>query len=137
MSSTTTIIGNLTRDPELKFLGNDSTVVKLSVAVNRKTKGRDGEWNETTSYFNVSAFGTLAENSADSLHKGNRVIVTGRLEQRSWDKEDGTKGTAIELIADAVGPDLRFNSANLTLGRGGKAAEARPKGTPYTGEDAF
>ena len=102
MSSTTTIIGNLTRDPELKFLGNDSTVVKLSVAVNRKTKGRDGEWNETTSYFNVSAFGTLAENSADSLHKGNRVIVTGRLEQRSWDKEDGTKGTAIELIADAI-----------------------------------
>jgi len=137
MSSTTTIIGNLTRDPELKFLGNDSTVVKLSVAVNRKTKGRDGEWNETTSYFNVSAFGTLAENSADSLHKGNRVIVTGRLEQRSWDKEDGTKGTAIELIADAIGPDLRFNSANLALGRGGKAAEARPKGTPYTGEDAF
>jgi single-strand DNA-binding protein len=136
MSSNITIIGNLTRDPELKFL-DSNTVVKLSVAVNRKTKGRDGEWNETTSYFNVSAFGSLAENSADSLHKGNRIIVTGRLEQRSWDKEDGTKGTAIELIAEAVGPDLRFNNASLSLGRSGKAAEARPKGTPYTGEDSF
>ena len=136
MSSNITIIGNLTRDPELKFL-DSNTVVKLSVAVNRKTKGRDGEWNETTSYFNVSAFGSLAENSADSLHKGNRIIVTGRLEQRSWDKEDGTKGTAIELIAEAVGPDLRFNNASLSLGRSTKAVQGGFKSTPYTGEDAF
>jgi len=137
MSATTTIIGNLTRDPELKFLGNDSTVVKFSVAVNRRTKVRNGDFTETTSYFNVSAFGTLAENSADSLHQGNRVIVTGRLEQRTWDKEDGTKGTAVELIADAVGVDLRWNNVDVKLGRGGKGTEPKAKGTPYTGEDAF
>ena len=137
MSATTTIIGNLTRDPELKFLGNDSTVVKFSVEVNRRTKGRNGDFTETTSYFNVSAFGTLAENSADSLHKGNRVIVTGRIEQRTWEKEDGSKGSAVEIVAEAVGPDLRWNNADVKLGRGGKAAASKPKGTPYTGEDAF
>ena len=62
MSAQITIIGNLTQEPELKFLNNDTTVVKLSVAVNRKVKGRDGEYVETSSFFNVSAFGTLAEN---------------------------------------------------------------------------
>ena len=137
MSALITIIGNLTSDPELKFLSNDVTVVKLSVAVNRKVKGRDGEYTESVSYYNVGAFGTLAENSADSLHKGNRIIVTGRMEQRTWDKEDGTKGTAYEIVAEAIGPDLRWNNANLSVGRGGKAPAPKAKSTPYTGENAF
>jgi single-strand DNA-binding protein len=137
MSAQITIIGNLTRDPELKFLGNDSTVVKLSVAVNRRVKGKNGEFTESTSFFNVGAFGTLAENTADSLHQGNRVIVTGRIEQRTWDKEDGTKGTAVEIVAEAIGPDLRWNNADVKLGRGGKSPATKGNTTPYTGEDAF
>jgi single-strand DNA-binding protein len=137
MSAQITIIGNLTRDPELKFLGNDSTVVKLSVAVNRRVKGKNGEFTESTSFFNVGAFGTLAENTADSLHQGNRVIVTGRIEQRTWDKEDGTKGTAVEIVAEAIGPDLRWNNADVKLGRGGKSPAPKGNTTPYTGEDAF
>ena len=84
MTSAITIVGNLTADPELKFTNSGQAQTRFSVAVNRKFKE-----TETTSFFNVTAWGSLAENLANSVRKGTRVIVEGRLEQRSWETDKG------------------------------------------------
>lgn len=107
-----TVVGNVTQEPELKFLNSGAATARFSLAVNRKWKNRAGEQEESVSFFNVDCIGTLAENVANSLHKGTRVIVTGRLEQRSWDTDEG-KRSIIEIKAEAVGPDLRFAVATV------------------------
>jgi len=107
MSSPVTIVGNLTRDPELKFINSGSATVRFSVAVTKKG------WQDkpdVVSFFNCNAIGDIANNIANSLHKGNRVVVYGALRHRTWDKPDGTKGEATEIEVEAVGPDLRFNT---------------------------
>jgi single-strand DNA-binding protein len=107
MSSPVTIVGNLTRDPELKFINSGSATVRFSVAVTKKG------WQDkpdVVSFFNCNAIGDIASNIANSLHKGNRVVVYGALRHRTWDKPDGTKGEATEIEVEAVGPDLRFNT---------------------------
>jgi single-strand DNA-binding protein len=101
------LVGNLTRDPELRFTKTDKPVCHFSVAVNRYT-GKDNP--DVTTYFDCVAWDKLGEHAAESLSKGQRVIVLGRLDQRQWEKEDGSKGSRWEVTADAVGPDLRFNS---------------------------
>ena len=108
-----TIIGNVVRPVELKWLTNGSAAARLTVAVSRPayTTKFGKEIAETTSFMNVSLIGSIAENAANSLDKGDRVIVVGRMEQRSWDKEDGTKGEIWELMFEAIGPDLRFATA--------------------------
>jgi single-strand DNA-binding protein len=123
-----TIIGNLVRPVELKFLNNGSAAARLTVAVSRPayTTKFGKEVAETTSYINVSLIGTIAENAANSLEKGNRVVVTGRMEQRTWDKEDGTKGEIWELSAEAIGPDLRFAVASPQKTAMGKASQPMP-----------
>lgn len=103
-----TIIGNLVRDPEMRFTPGGAANAKFGVAVNRKWTQKDGEKKEETSYFNVVAWGSLAENVAASLTKGQRVIVNGRLSQRTWEKDDGEKVNMVEINADNVGPDLRW-----------------------------
>lgn len=110
IDNTITISGNLTRDPELKFLGSGTAVADLSVAVNRKDK--DG--NESTSFIDVTAWQTLAENVAESLTRGARVIVTGRLEQQTWEDKDGGKRSKLVLIADDVAPSLKWATAAVT-----------------------
>lgn len=112
IDNTITISGNLTRDPELKFLGSGTAVADLSVAVNRKDK--DG--NESTSFIDVTAWQTLAENVAESLTRGARVIVTGRLEQQTWEDKDGGKRSKLVLIADDVAPSLKWATAAVTKG---------------------
>jgi len=102
MDSTITIAGNLTRDPELKFTDSGMATVRFGVATSRKIKER-----ETTSFYEVIAFGKTAENVQASLSKGNRVLVTGRLEVRNWEKQDGTKATTVEVVADEVAADLK------------------------------
>jgi len=119
MSSNITIIGNLTRDPEVKFLPSGQAQTRLGIAVNKRWMNKQTqEWEERTSFFDVSVYGPLAENSAESLTKGMRVIVTGALEQRSWDDKDGNKRSAVEIKADAIGPDLSFSVATLREGSG-------------------
>jgi len=108
MNSSTNFTGNLTRDPELKFLDGGAAVARFTVAVSEKRKDRNGVETETTSFFDCDAIGTIAENVASSLKKGDRVVVTGNLKQRSWDDKDGNKRSAIELKVESVGPDLRF-----------------------------
>jgi single-strand DNA-binding protein len=110
--NTITIIGNLTRDPEMKLLNSGQACTKVTVAVTRKDKNQ----NESVSFFDVTAFGSLAENVMNSLHKGSRTFVSGRLEQSSWTTETGDKRTRVEVIADAVGPDLRWNGVNIING---------------------
>jgi single-strand DNA-binding protein len=110
--NTITVAGNITRDPELRFLNSGQATVKLSVAVNRRWQNRQTqEWEERVSYFEVVAYGPMAENVANSLTKGSRVVVSGRLEQRSWETPEGEKRSAIEINADEIAPSLRFATA--------------------------
>ena len=116
-----TIVGNITRDPELRYTPSGQANVRLGVAVNRKWQDRNsGEWNEATSFFDVIAWRELAENVNESLKKGARVIVTGRLEQRTWEQE-GNKRSVVEVIADEIAPSLRWATAKVekTERRGG------------------
>lgn len=116
-----TIVGNITRDPELRYTPSGQANVRLGVAVNRKWQDRNsGEWQEATSFFDVIAWRELAENVNESLKKGARIIVTGRLEQRSWEQE-GNKRSVVEIIADEIAPSLRWATAKVekTERRGG------------------
>jgi len=99
--NTATIVGNLTRDPEPKALPSGVTVVSLSVATNRVYKGKDGAKKEDTEYHNVVAFGPTADNIAQFLRKGSQILVIGRLQTRSWEK-DGQKQYRTEIVAETV-----------------------------------
>lgn len=123
--NTVTIIGNLTKDPEMKFFSSGTAVVNFSVAVNRRWQNRQTqEWEEQVSFFNVVAWREQAENVAESIAKGSRVVVTGRLEQRSWETENGEKRSVVEVNADDIGPSLRWATAQITRNerRGGDFA---------------
>jgi single-strand DNA-binding protein len=102
-ASPTTIVGNITADPELKFLNNGTPKTEFSVAVSHYWTDASGTKQEKTSFFDVIAWRYLAEDVARVLQKGVRVVVTGRLEQRSWeDEKTGGKRSKVELIADEV-----------------------------------
>ncbi|MGH2690812.1 MAG: single-stranded DNA-binding protein [Actinomycetota bacterium] len=114
MSNQVTVVGNLTREPELRYTPSGAAVAKFGLAVNRSYTNRNGEKVEDTSFFNVNAWRQLAENVAESLTTGTRVIVSGRLQSRSWETEDGQKRTVVEIEADEVGPSLRWATASVT-----------------------
>jgi len=109
MSASITISGNMTRNPELRYSDTGTALVRFGVAVSYKTKTKP----ETTSFYDVVAFNSLAENVAASLASGNRVNVTGRVEVRKYQKKDGTEGTAVEIVADEIGPSLRWATATI------------------------
>lgn len=96
------LLGNLTRDPELRHTANGNSVASFSVAVNRTYKGNDGDLKKETSYFNIVVWGKMGENCAKYLIKGRPVLVEGRLQNRSWEAEDGTKRHATDIVADNV-----------------------------------
>src|SRR5215213_9703341 len=111
-TNSVTLIGNLTRDPELRFTTGGRGVASFGLAVNRRYQ-QNGEWQEQTSFFNVIAWGQLGENAAASLGKGARTMVTGRLEQRSYETQDGDKRSVVEVVADEIGPSLRWATAQV------------------------
>lgn len=114
MSTTTTVTGNLTRDPEIRYTREGHASTLLGLAVNRRWENRETkEWEESTSFLDVVCWRDLAENAALSLAKGMRVMVTGRLEQRSWETEDGERRSKVEIVADEIGPSLRFATAEV------------------------
>ena len=115
------IVGNLTDDPELRYTPNGAAVCKFRVAVNRRFKDESGNWKDgETSYFSVNAWRSLGENVAESLTRGTRVLVAGRLQWRSWETQDGEKRTAVEIEADEIGPSLRWATAKVEkTSRGG------------------
>ena len=111
-SNSITLTGNLTRDPELRFTTGGRGVASFGLAVNRRYQV-NGEWQEQVSFFNIVCWGDLGENVAATLTKGSRCIVSGRLEQRSWETNDGEKRSVVEVIADEVGPSLRWATAQV------------------------
>lgn len=129
MSSNVTLIGNLVDDPELRFTPSGVAMAKIRMAVNRRWRGQDGEWQENTSFFSGTIWREQAEQAAESLQKGARVIVTGRLEQRSWETEAGEKRSVVEVSVDEIGPSLRWATATVNRTQrednfGGKSANA-------------
>jgi single-strand DNA-binding protein len=110
-----TLVGNLTDDPELRYTPNGAAVCKFRIAVNRRFQDQSGQWKDgDTSYFTINAWRTLAENAAESLTRGTRVIVAGRLNYRTWENQDGDKRSAIEVEADEVAPSLKWATAAVT-----------------------
>ena len=122
--NTVTLVGNITRDPELRFTPNGQANATFGLAVNRRYQDRQGEWQESTSFFDVVCWREMAENAAESLTKGSRIIVTGRLEQRSWESQEGDKRSKIEVIADEIGPSLRWATAAITRNERRSPADA-------------
>ncbi|HUC35968.1 MAG TPA: single-stranded DNA-binding protein [Acidimicrobiales bacterium] len=133
MSNTTTLSGNLTRDPEIRYTRDGQASATFGLAVNRRwqSKGSD-EWEEATSFFDVVCWRDLAENVALSLVKGSRVIVAGRLEQRTWENDAGERRSRVEVSADDVGPSLRFATAEVTKAERRMPDEADPDGSSDT-----
>lgn len=113
MSSNVTLIGNLVDDPELRFTPSGVAMAKIRMAVNRRWRGQDGEWQENTSFFTGTIWREQAEQAAESLQKGARVIVSGRLEQRSWETESGERRSVVEVQIDEIGPSLRWATATV------------------------
>ncbi|MCU1484059.1 MAG: single stranded DNA-binding protein [Actinomycetia bacterium] len=152
-----TIVGNLTRDPELRYTPGGQATCQFGVAVNRVwTDRQTNEKKEATSFFNVVAWREMAENAGESLTKGSRVVVTGRLEQRSWETTDGEKRSVVEIVADEIGPSLRWATAQVVrnerrtgdgggfsggpaAGGGGGGGQSRPVSNepPYGDEEPF
>lgn len=121
-----TVVGNLTQDPELRYTSSGTAMANIAVAVNRRYQDRNNEWQEETSFFRGTVWREQAESAAESLHKGDRVIITGSLEQRSWETPDGDKRSVIELRIDDLGPSLRWATAtvNKTARSGGSWGDA-------------
>ncbi|MEU7477064.1 single-stranded DNA-binding protein [Lentzea sp. NPDC042327] len=119
--TTITIIGNLTADPELKFTQSGAAVANFTVASTPRTFDRQsGEWKDGEALFmRCSVWQQVAENVAESLTRGARVLVSGRLRQRSYETTEGEKRTVVELQVDEIGPSLRFATATVNkLSRG-------------------
>jgi single-strand DNA-binding protein len=110
-----TLVGNLTDDPELRYTPNGTPVATFTVAINRRTRDESGQWKDgETSFLRCNVWRQQAENVAESLSKGARAIVVGRLRQRSWDTPEGQKRTVIEVEVESVGPALEWAKATVT-----------------------
>ena len=106
-----TITGNLTADPELKYTPNGAAVANFRIAVTARVRDGEGWRDGETSFFRVNAWRTLGEHVADSLSKGDRAIVVGRLKSRSWETPEGERRTVVEVQAEEVGPSLKWATA--------------------------
>src|SRR5687768_8164737 len=153
--NTVTIVGNCTRDPELRFTPSGQAVANFGLAVNRRWQNRQTqEWEEAVSFFDVTCWQQLAENVAESVQKGTRIAVTGRLDQRSWQTQDGAKRSKIEVVADEVAAPVEGATAGITKvegggdfaggagnsgggGGGGSRAASNDRGPRCAGEEPF
>lgn len=147
--NTVELVGNVTRDPEMRFTPSGARVATFGLAVNRRWMNQQTrEWEEQVSFFDVVSWNELAENVTDSLSKGTRVIVSGRLEQRTWQTDAGEKRSKVEVIADEIGPSLRWATAEVTRNErkdgssgggfsspGGQASYDGPPATAYNEDE--
>lgn len=133
------ITGNCTRDPELRFTPSGVAVATFGVAVNRRWQNKaTNEWEEAVSFFDVTTWQQLAENVSESITKGTRVTVVGRLDQRSYETQDGEKRSKVEIVADDVTPSLRYATAYVTKNeRQGAPAGGYAGEEQYAGEEAY
>jgi single-strand DNA-binding protein len=131
MSSTTALSGNLTRDPEIRYTRDGQATTVFGLAVNRRWQDRETrEWEETTSFFDVVCWRELAENAALSLTRGMRVVVIGRLEQRTWETEEGERRSKVEVVADDLGTSLRFATVDVHRTERAGGLEPEPTSEP-------
>jgi single-strand DNA-binding protein len=108
------LVGNITRDPELRYTPTGQATASFGLAVNRRWQNRQtSEWEEATSFIDIVCWRELAEHASESLTRGSRVIVIGRMEQRSWETQEGDKRSKVEVVADEVGPSLRWATAEV------------------------
>lgn len=119
------VAGRLTRDPDLTVTANGQSMCKLGIASGRRYQ-KDGEWQEETSFFDVTLWRDLADNVADSLSKGDAVLVAGRMKQRTYDTKEGEKRTVWDLEVESIGPDLRWCTAAVTKAQRSSNGAAAP-----------
>lgn len=139
-----TMVGNLTNDPELRFTPSGAAVANFTVASTPRTFDRNAnEWRDGEALFmRCSAWKDMAENVAESLTKGTRVIVMGRLKSRSYETKEGEKRTVMEIEVDEIGPSLKYASAKVTRAQRGNgagtgwASAGKPPSAPTDGWDA-
>lgn len=126
IGNSVTLVGNLTDDPELRFTAQGVAVANFRIAVNRRTKdATSGEWKDgETSFFRINCWRQLAENAAESLTRGTRVLVSGWLKLRSWETQEGEKRSVIEVEAEEIGPSLKFATAKIEKTSRGGGAQA-------------
>jgi single-strand DNA-binding protein len=134
------LVGNLTKDPELRHTPSGTAVCSLRIAVNSRRRDESGQWVDKPNYFDVSIFGNQAESSAQYLSKGRPVGIDGRLDWREWDAQDGSKRQAVQIIAESVqflgskgDTDPEARSAGNQFVPAGAAAESAD--FPQTADD--
>ena len=129
--STVTVVGNLTSDLDIRYTTAGQAIATGNIAVSRRYQS-NGEWTEQTSFFKIAAWGKLGENLVQSTSKGTRIIVTGRLEQREYEKKDGTKGSSVEIVADDAGLSVRWDPAESM-----RVARDKPAAKPAVDEEPW
>ena len=122
------LAGNLTDDPELRFTPNGHAVANFRLAVTSRVREGDAWKDGDTSFFRINVWRQQAENVAESLAKGNRVIVSGRLKSRAWETPQGDKRSIVEIDADEVGPSLKWATATPERTSRPKATAGKAKG---------
>ncbi len=127
------LVGGCTRDPELRFTASGQATATFGLAVTRKWQNRQtNAWEEATSFFDIVCWREMAENVSECLAKGARVMVSGRLEQRSWEDQDGNKRSKVEVVADEVGPSLRWATAEVKKNERKGTSDWAPKSSGGT-----
>lgn len=140
--NTVTVVGNVTRDPELRYLTSGTAMTQFGLAWNRRYRDAQGNQVEDTSFFDVTCWRDLADHVAESISKGDRVIVYGRLDQRSWETQEGDKRSKVEIQADDVAPSLKWATAQVSKvrrdgpGDGGGPSSPPPPSAPPAYDDA-
>lgn len=130
--NTVTLVGNMTRDPELRYTANGVPVASFGLAWNRKDKADQ----DIASFFDVTCWRDLAEHVAESLGKGTRVVVYGRIEQDTWENSDGEKRSKVKVVAEEIAPSLRWATATVEktstgAKKGAIDADVPPEGEPF------
>jgi single-strand DNA-binding protein len=137
MADTTIICGNLTDNPELRFTPNGAAVANFRVAVTPRVR-EGNDWKDgDTSFFRVNAWRSLAEHATDSLSKGDRVIVLGRLKARTWETPEGERRSVVEIEADEIGPSLRWATAKPQRTNAGASTSQAKPGAEFNEEPPF
>lgn len=147
--NTVTVVGNVTRNPELRFTSAGMAVTNFGIAWNKKR----GDGEEEVSFFDITCFRQLAENVSETVVKGSRVVIFGTLTQRSWDNQQGERRSKVEILADDVAPSLKWATANIKRNeyrggsdgggsqgggsQGGSQGGARPQGRPSAPQPTY
>lgn len=139
MTTTVTIIGNAVRDPELKFLSSGAVLCELGVAVNTRRKDGDKWVDGDPEFYDVTCWRELAENVAESITKGARLVIIGKLNFRTWETDNGEKRSKVSITADEVSPSLRWATAQVsrTERSQGDGGYQQRQGPPPTAEEPF